>query len=97
MHYELRRYTIQTGRLDDFVSAWTKGVIPLREMYGFTIHGAWTVEESSEFVWVLSHTNKGSFETANRRYYESDTRRSLDPDPAQFIAEVSEMSAQPVL
>ena len=97
MHCELRRYKIQPGKLDDFVSAWKAGVVPLREEFGFTFHGAWRVDDTSEFVWVLGHTDTESFESANRRYYESDTRKSLDPDPAQFITEVTESSARPAL
>jgi hypothetical protein len=97
MHCELRRYKIQSGRLDEFVTAWTAGVVPLREEYGFTLHGAWTVDDTCEFVWILGHTDEESFRLANRRYYDSYARRNLDPDPAQFIVEVSELSAQPVI
>lgn len=97
MHYELRRFTIQSGRLADFVAAWTEGVVPLREQYGFSLHGAWAVDDTDEFVWVLGHADEKSFESANRRYYESDARKRLDPDPAKFIAEVSEVPARPVL
>ncbi len=97
MHYEFRRYKIQSGRIDEFVAAWKEGVVPLREKYGFTLHGAWAVDETDEFIWVLGHTGIESFESATRRYYESNARKSLNPDPAQFIAEVSKLSARPVL
>ena len=97
MHYELRSYKIQSGRLNEFAAAWKKGVVPLREQYGFSLHGAWAVDDTDEFIWVLGHADVESFESANRRYYESDARKSLDPDPAQFIAEVSELSARPML
>jgi hypothetical protein len=83
--------------VDDFVDAWTTGVLPLREKYGFTFHGAWAVDETNEFIWVLGHADTKSFESANRGYYESDARKSLNPDPAQFIAEVSKLPARPVL
>ena len=97
MHYEFRRYKIQSGRLEEFAAAWKKGVFPLREKYGFTIHSAWTVDEPNEFIWVLGHTDTESFESANRRYYESNARKSLNPDPAEFIAEASKLPARPVL
>jgi hypothetical protein len=83
--------------MDDFVAAWTAGVVPLREEYGFTFQGAWAVDETNEFIWVLAHTDTESFESADRRYYESSARKSLKPDPAQFIAEASKLSARPVL
>lgn len=97
MHLQIRRYKIQPGHLDDFVTAWRQGVVPLRKEYGFTVHGAWAVDETSEFVWVLAHTDRESFQSANRRYYDSEARSTLDPDPAQFIARVSESSARSVL
>jgi hypothetical protein len=97
MHYELRRYRIRSGQLDEFVSAWTMGVVPLRREHGFTHHGAWAIEETSEFVWVLGHTDAESFESANRRYYESHARRTLEPDPARFIDDASGSPARPVL
>jgi hypothetical protein len=52
----------------------------LREKYGFTFHGARAVDETSEFIWILGHIDTESFESANRRYYKSDARKSLDPD-----------------
>ncbi len=52
--WQLRRYTINKGRLDDFVDAWRRGVYPLRLKFGFTIDGAWVIQERNEFVWIMS-------------------------------------------
>jgi hypothetical protein len=53
LEYQLRRFRIASGKLDEFVDAWKAGVMPLRERFGFQIHGAWSIEESNEFVWVI--------------------------------------------
>jgi hypothetical protein len=86
--YELRDYSIEAGRMDDFVAGWRGGVLPLRERFGFTVEGAWVDVERDRFVWVLGYDGSdGSdgFPEQDAAYYASDERRSLDPDPAQYI------------
>jgi hypothetical protein len=60
-------------------------VRPLRRRHGFEVR-AWTVPNESRFVWLLEYRGPGSFEDADRAYYDSDARKRLDPDPAQWIA-----------
>ena len=59
---QLRVYTIDEGRLDDFVRGWLVGVRPLRLKHGFTIEGAWVIPEQSRFIWILTYDGPGSFE-----------------------------------
>jgi hypothetical protein len=88
MTTELRDYRIVEGSLHRFVEEWRIGIAPLRRRMGFTIDGAWTVEEESRFVWLLAHPGDwDAFEGADRRYYDSDERAALDPDPARLIDE----------
>ena len=82
---QLRDYTIAEGHLDDFVAAWTAAVLPLRQRHGFEIR-AWTVPEESRFIWLIDYRGSGSFEDADAAYYDSDERKRIDPDPAQWIA-----------
>lgn len=96
MPSELRRYTINRGRLDDWVQAWRAGVYPLRLRMGFTVDGAWTIPERNEFVWILSYEG-ADWEERHRAYYESPERRALDPDPAQWIARAEHWVLTPVL
>ncbi len=97
MHYEVRRYVIEAGKLDEFAAVWRSGVVPLRESFGFRFHGAWVLETSSEFVWVISHDNSDSFDQANRAYYESEERERLSPDPARYIVRINEAAARTAL
>ena len=84
---QLRDYRIAPGRQDDFVAAWTRGVLPLRRAHGFEIE-AWTVDGQERFVWLLSFDGTWSeFEARDAAYYASPERSGLDPDPAQWIAE----------
>ena len=86
MPTQLRRYTINRGRLDDFAAAWRAGVYPLRQELGFRIEGAWTIGEHNEFVWILSYDGPLDWKDAEAAYYGSPQRAALDPDPAQWIA-----------
>ncbi len=81
---QLRIYRIEAGRLDDFVSAWNRGVEPLRRRFGFTSQ-AWTVPQEHLFVWLVTYDGDGTFDDADARYYASPERAALDPDPAAWI------------
>ena len=71
--------------MDEFLDAWLRGVYPLRRKFGFHFVGAWRVEGADEFVWILGYDGADGFSEADRRYYASDERKRMTPDPAVFI------------
>ena len=86
MTTELRDYRIHEGSLEQWVDEWRTGIAPLRRELGFTIERAWTVEADSRFVWLLSYPGDWeAFEAADRAYYDSPQRTSLEPNPARLI------------
>lgn len=88
MATQLRDYRIAEGSLDQFVEEWSTRIAPIRRELGFTIDGAWTVEDESRFVWLLTYPGDwDAFAAADRAYYGSAQRRALDPDPARLIEE----------
>lgn len=93
--WQLRDYRIADGHLQDFVAAWTAGVLPLRQRAGFRIE-AWSVPSESRFVWILVHDGPPSFAEADAAYYDSPERDALDPDPAQWIVEERSVVLVPV-
>lgn len=97
MEFQLRRYQIEAGKMFEFVEAWTQGVVPLRDHFGFEFHGAWVVEETDEFVWIIGHDHPEGFEAADREYYASPERAKLSPDPAEFVQIAIQSLATPVL
>ena len=84
--WQLRDYGIAEGHLDEFLDAWTRGVLPLRRAAGFEVQ-AWTVPGESRFVWLLAYDGPGTFAAGDEAYYDSPERTALDPDPAQWIVE----------
>lgn len=96
MTAELRIYTINKGRLNDFVQAWAAGVYPLRLKKGYRIDGAWIIRERNEFVWLLS-SDGDDWVAQERSYYASPERAAINPDPAQYIAKAEKWLLTPVL
>jgi hypothetical protein len=86
MEYQLRRSRIKPGHMRGFLEAWIGGVYPLRRRFGFSFVGAWVVEGSDEFVWILGYDGPDGFTAADARYYASPERARLAPDPARFFA-----------
>ena len=93
---QIRIFTINKGKMEAFVDAWTKGVYPLRIKSGFTIDGAWVVQEKNKFIWLLSSDGSESFQAKDSAYYASQGRAAINPDPAQYIADVESYFLKPV-
>lgn len=85
MQYQIRHYKIKPGTMAAFKDAWLRGVYPLRKRHGFDFVGVWGNDETNDFVWILTYPGAEGLEAADRRYYESDERKTMDPDPAQHI------------
>ena len=88
---QLRDYRIASGSLDRFVEEWRERIVPIRLGLGFTIDGAWTIEDESRFVWLLTHPGDWeAFDAADRAYHASPQRRALEPNPARLIEQQRE-------
>jgi len=85
MPTQLRTYRIRDGETATFAREWREKILPLRQRLGFEVLGAWTVEESSEFVWVLRYKGPEVWQSLDRAYHESDERKAMDPNPARLI------------
>ena len=83
--YQLRIYTITAGQMAPFVAGWIEGVAPLRESFGYTVEDAWTMDDENKFVWIVSYDGPEDWQALYERYMNSDQRKALDPDPAQWI------------
>lgn len=96
MPTQIHIYTINRGGLDDFAAEWREQIKPLREKFGFQVTGGWKVTETNQFVWILSRETSADWESQNQAFYQSDERRSLQPDPARHIARVEQYFVDPV-
>lgn len=96
MPTQLHIYTINRGALDDFAQEWRDKIKPLRQKFGFQVSGGWKVADTNQFVWFLSRETVEDWEAQNQAFYQSEERRSLQPDPARHIARVEIYFVEPV-
>ena len=68
---QLRRYTIESGRMDDFIT-WWRSILEPRARYGFRVLFAYADDEHDQFVWVVVHD--GDFDAAEASYMASPER-----------------------
>jgi len=72
-------------------------VLPLRIEHGFQVHDAWTIEETNQFVWLISYEGQESWEVRESAYYSSDNRKDMKPNPARLISKSQEYYVDSVL
>ena len=94
---QLRLYTIDKGRLDDFATAWRAGVYPLRLKMGYRIPFAATIPTTNQFIWLLTYAGPESWEQKEAAYYASSARKQISPDPAQWIARPEQLMVTPLV
>lgn len=87
MEHQVRIVRITDGKMDDFVSAWTAQIARLRRRFGFTIEGAWAIDETNEFIWVLGYDGDEGFAAAEKRYRESEDRLSVDDGSTEWVVD----------
>ncbi|MGE5224801.1 MAG: NIPSNAP family protein [Omnitrophica WOR_2 bacterium] len=93
---QLRIYTINRGKMAEFVRLWRQGIAPIREKIGFRIVGAWVIKETNQFAWLLNYDGPEEWAVKDREYFDSPERRELKPDPAQWIARTEQYFVDPV-
>ncbi len=95
MKLQLRTYTINKGALEQWVQEWQTQLVPLRQKMGFVVLEAYTVPSTNQFVWLMGFDG-GSWETADRAYFDSEERKTMQPDPARLIARMENVFIEKV-
>ena len=94
---QLRLYTIDKGHLDDFAKAWHSAVYPLRTSLGYRIPFAAKIPSTNQFIWILQYDGPETWEAKEAAYYNSGARKTMSPDPAQWIARPEQLFVTPVV
>jgi hypothetical protein len=89
MTFQLREYTVKPGAMAEWLEEWRSRIVPLRIKAGFTVLGAWTVDATDQFVWIISYDGPKSWREAEADYYGLPERKMLQPDPARHLAQTS--------
>lgn len=85
---QLRIYTINKGKMEEFVKGWRELIVPLRLQFGWRIDAGWVMEGENKFVWILALDTGEDWDAKNNVYYNSSERKTMNPDPAQHIAHI---------
>ena len=94
---QLRIYTINRDSLQLFAKEWREIVMPLRIEHGFRIHGAWTIEETNQFAWLISYEGPDTWDAKESAYYASAKRKAMEPDPARLISRSEQFDVSSIL
>ena len=97
MEIQLRDYRIRHGQMDAWLAGWKSGVLPLRRQAGFQVIGAWVDSDHDRFVWLLGYAGADGFEAANARYYASQQRVALRPEPSELIEAAEDAMVRAVI
>ncbi len=89
MTWQIREYTVKPGEMKEWIEEWRSRIVPLRRNHGFEVLGAWRVDGTDQFVWIVGYDGPKSWQQADADYYQSPERKAIDPDPARHLAHVS--------
>ncbi|HET7419750.1 MAG TPA: NIPSNAP family protein [Candidatus Dormibacteraeota bacterium] len=96
MTTQYREYTVKPGEMAEWLEEWRTRIAPLRMKHGFKILGAWTVDGTDQFVWIISYDGPKSWQQADADYYNAPERKAMEPDPARHLAHTSNRLLTPV-
>ena len=85
MFYELRRYKINDGRMDDWVEFMEGTIIPFQVSKGMVIAGSFRGEDETTYVWMRRFASEEQRERQYAAVYQSDTWKN---DIAPRVAEL---------
>lgn len=89
MEYQLRMYEVKEGLMGEFLGIFPE-VIAARRAAGFEVVGAWMVPEENRFIWIVGAED--GIEAASERYYASEQRRAIEPEPAKLLAHIDTLT-----
>jgi hypothetical protein len=98
MYAQLRVYTVNRGKMDDWVRWFNDKLTPVAKQAGHTILGPWVNEAKTEFVWIRAYDSADDAKAKDERFYSSAGWKALAPEAGAFIAkaEVTVMNSAQV-
>ena len=72
MFYELRRYTINEGKMDEWVRFMEEAIIPFQVSKGMVIAGSFRGEDETTYVWMRRFASEAERERLYEAVYQTD-------------------------
>jgi heme-degrading monooxygenase HmoA len=93
---EVRIYTANKGKLDEFVKVWTEKLQPIHEQYGLKILGAWVNRPENEFVWIRAFESEADRDAKVEAYFASPERKAIGDLPQSLLAKTEVRTVEQV-
>jgi hypothetical protein len=91
MMYQLRMYTVNRGKMDEWVSSFGQTAVPQMTQYGITLEGAWANEDKTQFIWIRSFADQETLD----KYYASPEFNARRGGTASNVARVEFQNMSP--
>ena len=86
MFYELRRYKIADGKMDDWVRFMEEVIIPFQVAQGMVIAGSFRGEDDTTYVWLRRFASEEERKRLYAKVYQSDRwREEIGPRVAELM------------
>ena len=79
MFYELRRYTIHAGQMDEWVRFMEETIIPFQVSKGMVIAGSFRGEDNRTYYWMRRFASEAERERLYEAVYNTDEWRAIAP------------------
>ncbi len=93
---EIRIYTANKGKLDEFVKVWAEKLQPIHEQYGLKVLGAWVNRPQNEFVWVRVFESEADRDAKVEAYFASAERKAVGDLPQSLLAKTEVRTVEQV-
>ena len=86
MFYELRRYTINAGKMDEWVRFMEETIIPFQTAKGMVIAGSFRGEDDATYVWMRRFASEEERERLYEAVYQTDHwKNEIAPRVAELM------------
>lgn len=94
---QLRIYTINNGKMDEWLKVFEEQLRPIHTKYGIPVERTWVNDERTEFIWVRNFDSVEDMEKKTTTYVTSPERKALGAMPGSLIAKTEVRVIEPVL
>ena len=88
MYAQLRIYTVNRDRMDDWVEWFNDKLRPIAQQADHTILGPWVNEAKTEFVWIRTYDIAADAEAKDGRFYGSPEWKAVGREAGEFLAKI---------
>ena len=86
MFYELRRYKIKDGKMDEWVRFMEGTIIPFQVAQGMVIAGSFRGEDDTTYVWLRRFASEAEREQLYEAVYQTDRwKNEIAPRVAELM------------